>query len=74
MQSVIQVLFLKCQVIPYLPSCQVFSTKTKIYNKLFVYPTTLIVTVTINEQLHRFSFVYLKERREKHATSLVRDM
>jgi len=74
MQSIVQVLFLKCHVIPYLPSCQVFSTKTKICNKLFIYPTTSVVTVTINQQLHRFSFVYSKERREKHAISLVRDM
>ena len=74
MQSIIQVLFLKCQITPYLPSCQVFSTKTKVCNKLFIYPTTLVLTDTINEQLHRFIFVYLKERREKHAISLVRDV
>jgi len=73
MQSIIQVLFVKCQVVPYLPACQVFSTKTKICNKLFIYPTTIVVTVTVNEQLRRFIFVYLKERR-KHVISLVRDM
>jgi len=72
MLSVIQVIFLKFPVIPC--SCQVFSTKTEICNNLFTYSTTLVVTVTINEHLHRFSFVYLKERMEKHEISLVRDV
>ena len=77
MLSLIQVLYLNCHVIPCLPSCQVFSTKTKICNNLFTYSTTLVVTVTINEHLHRFNFVYLKERKEgkkKHEISLVRDV